>query len=126
MHSLIKLNQTIQIKRIEGKAALEQCRLAKQALTVTSNRFVRENPWTTLGISALAAIAVAKAKRLAHVTSSISSIRWLLNDTLALNDPLSPSSSSPEVSAPSQNPMPATASQTFTDDIEQSSNVSPQ
>lgn len=49
MRSLTKLDRAMQIKRIEGKAALEQCLLDKQTLKFTSNRFVQENPWTALG-----------------------------------------------------------------------------
>lgn len=71
MRSLTKLDRAMQIKRIEGKAALEQCLLDKQTLKFTSNRFVQENPWTALGLSAFAAIAVAKAGRLSRVTSSL-------------------------------------------------------
>ncbi|ELB2040106.1 hypothetical protein AB0533_000057 [Vibrio parahaemolyticus] len=82
------------IKRIEGKAALEQCLLDKQTLKFTSNRFVQENPWTALGLSAFAAIAVAKAGRLSRVTSSLSSISLLLNGAMDLSGQLAKSSSS--------------------------------
>ncbi|ODZ31001.1 hypothetical protein BBM38_11860 [Vibrio parahaemolyticus] len=84
----------MQIKRIEGKAALEQCVLDKQTLKFTSNRFVQENPWTALGLSAFAAIAVAKAGRLSRVTSSLSSISLLLNGAMDLSGQLAKSSSS--------------------------------
>ncbi|HCE2340737.1 TPA: hypothetical protein NJ528_002002 [Vibrio parahaemolyticus] len=84
----------MQIKRIEGKAALEQCLLDKQTLKFTSNRFVQENPWTALGLSAFAAIAVAKAGRLSRVTSSLSSISLLLNGAMDLSGQLAKSSSS--------------------------------
>ncbi|EPM4835721.1 hypothetical protein CV742_09575 [Vibrio parahaemolyticus] len=94
MRSLTKLDRAMQIKRIEGKAALEQCLLDKQTLKFTSNRFVQENPWTALGLSAFAAIAVAKAGRLSRVTSSLSSISLLLNGAMDLSDQLAKSSSS--------------------------------
>ncbi|MBE4082603.1 hypothetical protein HJ110_09615 [Vibrio parahaemolyticus] len=84
----------MQIKRIEGKAALEQCLLDKQTLKFTSNRFVQENPWTAFGLSAFAAIAVAKAGRLSRVTSSLSSISLLLNGAMDLSGQLVKSSSS--------------------------------
>lgn len=44
MRSLTKLDRAMQIKRIEGKAALEQCLLDKQTLKFTSNRFVQRKP----------------------------------------------------------------------------------
>ncbi|EGQ8509238.1 hypothetical protein [Vibrio parahaemolyticus] len=94
MRSLTKLDRAMQIKRIEGKAALEQCLLDKQTLKFTSNRFVQENPWTALGLSAFAAIAVAKAGRLSRVTSSLSSISLLLNGAMDLSGQLAKSSSS--------------------------------
>ncbi len=94
MRSLTKLDRAMQIKRIEGKAALEQCLLDKQTLQFTSNRFVQENPWTALGLSAFAAIAVAKAGRLSRVTSSLSSISLLLNGAMDLSGQLAKSSSS--------------------------------
>ncbi|MFW0982882.1 hypothetical protein [Vibrio parahaemolyticus] len=94
MRSLTKLDRAMQIKRIEGKAALEQCVLDKQTLKFTSNRFVQENPWTALGLSAFAAIAVAKAGRLSRVTSSLSSISLLLNGAMDLSGQLAKSSSS--------------------------------
>lgn len=94
MRSLTKLDRAMQIKRIEGKAALEQCLLDKQTLKFTSNRFVQENPWTALGLSAFAAIAVAKAGRLSRVTSSLSSISFLLNGAMDLSGQLVKSSSS--------------------------------
>ncbi|ELB2182147.1 TPA: hypothetical protein JG821_000698 [Vibrio parahaemolyticus] len=84
----------MQIKRIEGKAALEQCLLDKQTLKFTSNRFVQENPWTALGLSAFAVIAVAKAGRLSRVTSSLSSISLLLNGAMDFSGQLAKSSSS--------------------------------
>ncbi|WP_274005212.1 hypothetical protein [Vibrio parahaemolyticus] len=93
MRSLTKLDRAMQIKRIEGKAALEQCLLDKQTLKFTSNRFVQENPWTALGLSAFAAIAVAKAGRLSRVTSSLSSISLLLNGAMDLSGQLAKSSS---------------------------------
>lgn len=94
MRSLTKLDRAMQIKRIEGKAVLEQCLLNKQTLKFTSNRFVQENPWTALGLSAFAAIAVAKAGRLSRVTSSLSSISLLLNGAMDLSGQLAKSSSS--------------------------------
>ncbi|MFL0913385.1 hypothetical protein ACJO1G_15850 [Vibrio parahaemolyticus] len=94
MRSLTKLDRAMQIKRIEGKAALEQCLLNKQTLKFTSNRFVQENPWTALGLSAFAAIAVAKAGRLSRVTSSLSSISLLLNGVMDFSGQLAKSSSS--------------------------------
>ncbi|MCC3785434.1 hypothetical protein IB298_13275 [Vibrio parahaemolyticus] len=85
----------MQIKRIEGKIALEQCLLDKQTLKFTSNRFVREYPWTTaLGLSAFAAVAVANAGRLSRVTSSLSSISLLLNGAMDMSGQLAKSSSS--------------------------------
>ncbi|HBC3425211.1 hypothetical protein JL857_16845 [Vibrio parahaemolyticus] len=89
----------MQIKRIEGKAALEQCLLDKQTLKFASNRFVQENPWTALGLSAFAAIAVAKAGRLSRVTSSLSSISLLLNGAMDLSGQLAKSSSSSAASS---------------------------
>ncbi|HHG3230514.1 TPA: hypothetical protein ACPVXW_002069 [Vibrio parahaemolyticus] len=100
MRSLTKLDRAMQIKRIEGKAALEQCLLDKQTLKFTSNRFVQENPWTALGLSAFAAIAVAKAGRLSRVTSSLSSISLLLNNgAMDLSGQLAKSSSSSAASS---------------------------
>ncbi|EHH1048355.1 hypothetical protein J7I00_000979 [Vibrio parahaemolyticus] len=89
----------MQIKRIEGKAALEQCLLDKQTLKFNSNRFVQENPWTALGLSAFAAIAVAKAGRMSRVTSSLSSISLLLNGAMDLSGQLAKSSSSSAASS---------------------------
>ncbi|EQB8942839.1 hypothetical protein ACYVMA_002329 [Vibrio parahaemolyticus] len=103
MRSLTKLDRAMQIKRIEGKAALDQCLLDKQTLKFTSNRFVQENPWTALGLSAFAAIAVAiavaKAGRLSCVTSSLSSISLLLNGAMDLSGQLVKSSSSSAASS---------------------------
>lgn len=99
MRSLTKLDRAMQIKRIEGKAALEQCLLDKQTLKFTSNRFVQENSWTALGLSAFAAIAVAKAGRLSRVTSSLSSISFLLNGAMDLSGQLVKSSSSSAASS---------------------------
>ncbi|WP_079379723.1 hypothetical protein [Vibrio parahaemolyticus] len=99
MRSLTKLDRAMQIKRIEGKAALEQCLLDKQTLKFTSNRFVQANPWTALGLSAFAAIAVAKAGRLSRVTSSFSSISLLLNGAMDLSGQLVKSSSSSAASS---------------------------
>ncbi|ASO17428.1 hypothetical protein [Vibrio parahaemolyticus] len=99
MRSLTKLDRAMQIKRIEGKAALEQCLLDKQTLKFTSNRFVQENPRTALGLSAFAAIAVAKAGRLSRVTSSLSSISLLLNGAMDLSGQLAKSSSSSAASS---------------------------
>ncbi|OCP87575.1 hypothetical protein AKH13_18730 [Vibrio parahaemolyticus] len=89
----------MQIKRIEGKAALEQCLLDKQTLKFTSNRFVRGYPWTALGLSAFAAIAVANAGRLSRVTSSLSSISLLLNGAMDMSGQLAKSSSSSATSS---------------------------
>ncbi|EGQ9571693.1 hypothetical protein QNE77_000102 [Vibrio alginolyticus] len=58
---------------MEGKASLEQCCLSMEMFTFTTKKFVRENPWTTLGISAVVAVTAAKAGRLSRLTSSISS-----------------------------------------------------
>ncbi|MDF4604621.1 hypothetical protein P3509_34370, partial [Vibrio parahaemolyticus] len=61
--------------------------------------FVQENPWTALGLSAFAAIAVAKAGRLSRVTSSLSSISLLLNGAMDLSGQLAKSSSSSAASS---------------------------
>ncbi|ENL1285098.1 hypothetical protein AB4T36_001156 [Vibrio parahaemolyticus] len=105
----------MQIKRIEGKAALEQCLLDKQTLKFTSNRFVRENPWTALGLSAFAAIAVAKVGRLSRVTSSLSSISLLLNGAMDMSGQLAKASSST-----------ATSLKVAGDEAAQPSDLSPQ
>ncbi|ASA54821.1 hypothetical protein BSQ33_03155 [Vibrio gazogenes] len=75
----------MQIKRTEGKAALAQCQLDKQTLQFTATRFVRENPWTTLGISACAVLAVSRVKGLSGMMSSISSISVLFGGTMDLS-----------------------------------------
>jgi len=75
----------MQIKRIEGKAALEQCLLAKQTLKFSCKRYLQEHPWTSVGVSALLAIAVTKLGKASRIKSSISSMRLLLNGALDLN-----------------------------------------
>ncbi len=94
MRSLIKLDRAMQIKRIEGKAALEQCLLAKQTLKYSCKRYVQDHPWTTLGMSALLAITVTKLGKSSRIKSSISSISLLLNGALNLNQQLSTSATS--------------------------------
>ncbi|WP_157634952.1 hypothetical protein [Vibrio rhizosphaerae] len=85
MPYLTKLNRAMQIKRTEGKAALRQCRLDKQTLMFSSRRFVRENPWLTLGIGACAALAVTKVRGISGMMSSISSISVLFGSTMELS-----------------------------------------
>ncbi|MDW6092541.1 hypothetical protein SBX64_08285 [Vibrio rhizosphaerae] len=85
MPYLTKLNRAMQIKRTEGKAALRQCRLDKQTLMFSSRRFVRENPWLTLGLGGFAVFAVVKARRLPGVNSSISAISLLFSGTMELS-----------------------------------------
>lgn len=85
MHSLRKLNRTMQTRRIEGKVALRRCCLAKQTLIVSSRRLVQQNPWATLGIAALMAGVVARGGRLSRMASSVSSLRLLLNGVAGLN-----------------------------------------
>ncbi|SJN59204.1 hypothetical protein VR7878_03288 [Vibrio ruber DSM 16370] len=85
MPYLTKLNRDIRIKRTEGKAALTQCLLAKQTLQFTATRFVRENPWMTLGIGACAAFAVTKVRGISGMMSSVSSISVLFGSTMELS-----------------------------------------
>ncbi|WNJ95577.1 hypothetical protein RND59_00190 [Vibrio ruber] len=89
MPYLTKLNRDIQIKRTEGKAALTQCLLAKQTLQFTATRFVRENPWMTLGIGGFVVFAVAKVRRLPGMRSSISAISLLFSGTMNVSRQLS-------------------------------------
>ncbi|MFH4616083.1 hypothetical protein WMQ45_15585 [Vibrio diabolicus] len=88
MRSLQKLNRAMRIKRMEGKASLEQCCLSMEMFTFTAKKFVKENPWTTLGISAVVAVTAAKAGRLSRLTSSISSMGLLASSVSELTDSL--------------------------------------
>ncbi|MFB5142215.1 hypothetical protein WJW34_13195 [Vibrio diabolicus] len=88
MRSLQKLNRAMRIKRMEGKASLEQCCLSMEMFTFTTKKFVKENPWTTLGISAVVAVTAAKAGRLSRLTSSISSMGLLASSVSELTDSL--------------------------------------
>ncbi|MBS9905683.1 hypothetical protein J4H53_10465 [Vibrio alginolyticus] len=73
---------------MEGKASLEQCCLSMEMFTFTTTKFVRENPWTTLGISAVVAVTAAKAGRLSRLTSSISSMGLLVSSVSDITDSL--------------------------------------
>ncbi|WP_395187463.1 hypothetical protein [Vibrio diabolicus] len=73
---------------MEGKASLEQCCLSMEMFTFTAKKFVKENPWTTLGISAVVAVTAAKAGRLSRLTSSISSMGLLASSVSELTDSL--------------------------------------
>ncbi|HHF3084402.1 TPA: hypothetical protein ACPJ1K_002704 [Vibrio diabolicus] len=76
---------------MEGKASLEQCCLSMEMFTFTTKKFVKENPWTTLGISAVVAVTAAKAgrlSRLSRLTSSISSMGLLASSVSELTDSL--------------------------------------
>ena len=88
MRSLQKLNRAMRIKRMEGKASLDQCCLSMEMFTFTTKKFVKENPWTTLGISAVVAVTAAKAGRLSRLTSSISSMGLLASSVSELTDSL--------------------------------------
>ncbi|PFG45607.1 hypothetical protein ATG66_3903 [Vibrio sp. ES.051] len=89
MRSLQKLNRAMQVKRMEGKASLEQCCLSMEMFTFTTKKFVREHPWTTLGVSALVAVIAAKAGRLSRLTSSISSMGFFVNSVSDITASLS-------------------------------------
>ncbi|WP_331437291.1 DUF883 C-terminal domain-containing protein [Vibrio mytili] len=88
MHSLRKLNRAVKIKRMEGKASLKQCCLTMEMFTFTSKKFVREHPWTALGISTVLAIAAAKTGRLSRLASSISSMGFLASSVSDITESL--------------------------------------
>lgn len=89
MASITKLDQAMKIKRLEGKAALEQCLFAKERLKFTSTRFVQQNPWPAVGLSALVAFVLARSGQLSRVTSSVSSLALLLNSVTTLDGQVS-------------------------------------